>query len=107
MPMWFVSPSGLQLPKRHSDTFPTGIPDSPIIGRVADAFWIQRLHLNLRLCIMQLEIQRSTMSLPVSETNLRQFTFGCVERLSRLMVLGRDERAGLHLIAISAHGRAR
>jgi hypothetical protein len=56
---------------------------------------------------MQLEIQRSTMSLPVSETNLRQFTFGCVERLSRLMVLGRDERAGLHLIAISAHGRAR
>ena len=25
MPMWFASPSGLHLPKRHSDTFPTGI----------------------------------------------------------------------------------
>jgi hypothetical protein len=135
------------------------------------------LHFNLRLCILQLEIQRSITSLPVSDTNLRQFTFDCVERLSRLttlvevsdelrraggafgfgtfcisgfpdpgerldpyvmlsgwpeawmkryaasgyvhmdpvvrrvrqttVVLGRDKRAGLHLIAICAHGRAR
>jgi hypothetical protein len=45
------------------------------------------LHFNLRLCILQLEIQRSNTSLPVSDTNLRQFTFDCVERLSRLTTL--------------------